>query len=85
MILFSASVAPAAELEVKLFGQPCKLSGPQDIATLKAIHSVSPEQALPDDLLTEFRPDRAAQLKISLEKVKAASPLPSSLLRVAIR
>lgn len=69
----------AGEIEVRLFGQPCKLSGPQDTATLKAVHAVSPEQAVPDDLLTEFRADRANQLKNSLEKVKAASPLPSSL------
>ena len=75
----TAAPSRAAEIEVKLFGQPCKLSGPQDTATLKAIHSVSPEQAVPDDLLTEFRADRAAQLKSSLERVKSASPLPTSL------
>ncbi len=75
----AAPIAWAAEIDVKLFGQPCKLSGPHETATLKAIHSVSPEQAVPDDLLTEFRADRAAQLKSSLERVKSARPLPSSL------
>jgi hypothetical protein len=41
------SLARATDLRVNLFGQPCVLQGPVDAKSLKAIHSLSPEQIYP--------------------------------------
>lgn len=39
-----ASGANQHSIAVSLFGQTCQLRGPFDVSTLKAIHSISPEQ-----------------------------------------
>jgi hypothetical protein len=40
---FALSAGPHS-ISVSLFGQTCQLRGPFDVPTLKAIHSISPEQ-----------------------------------------
>jgi hypothetical protein len=69
------SAAFAAQIHVTLFSQPCELQGPQDEATLQAIHAASPEQVHPP--LTETPTEE--QVRKGLEKLRAAKPLPAAL------
>lgn len=74
VLLLSVS-AQASEIRVTLFGQPCTLQGPTSEATLKAIHSVSPEQLYPT-----FEPgEKSAAVKSALDKLRAAQNVPSGL------
>lgn len=68
-----AHFAPPAEIPVTLFGQPCVLSGPVSSETLKACHSISPEQLPP-----ARTSDQARRL---LEKLRKAQNIPSALER----
>jgi len=71
----AASVPHGTEIRVSLFGQPCLLQGPMDEATLKNIHSISPEQAYPPISVTVS----SEQIKKTIEKLKGISGLPSAL------
>jgi hypothetical protein len=63
------------EMKVTLFGQPCVLRGPLDLAQLKAIHSISPEQVYPP--ITEvYTPEPTRK---ALEKLKKSEPTPPAL------
>jgi hypothetical protein len=73
--LAQASKSPLTEIRVSLFGQPCVLQGPLDEKSLRAIHSLSPEQLYPslEGALS------AAPIRRALEKLRNATGLPSSL------
>jgi len=75
-VVFLLSVSTqASEIRVTLFGQPCTLQGPTPEATLKAIHSVSPEQLYPT-----FEPgEKSVAAKSALDKLHAAQNVPSGL------
>lgn len=60
-----------SQIQVKLFEQPCVLSGPFEEDTLKLIHSMSPER-MP-------LPESQEQAKKSLETAKAISGAPAQL------
>ncbi|MCM2324019.1 MAG: hypothetical protein NDJ90_12235 [Oligoflexia bacterium] len=77
----SSTKKPGTQIKVTLFGHPCVLQGPTDVATLNAIHSVSPEQTYTIFLMEDVRKDSAQQLKDNVEKLKKASPLPAALKR----
>lgn len=62
----SFTQSSAAEIKVTLFGQPCLLQGPTDVATLKLIHSISPAEIDPTD---------SADLKRILAKIKSPASL----------
>ncbi|MGZ3708682.1 MAG: hypothetical protein ACXWPM_07810, partial [Bdellovibrionota bacterium] len=70
-----AATAPMTEVRVSLFGQPCTLQGPLDQATLKAIHTVSPEQMYPGTTMS----DTTEAARKTLEKIRGATTLPSML------
>jgi hypothetical protein len=75
IVFLLSTSAQAAEIKVTLFGQPCTLQGPTPEATLKAIHSVSPEQLYPT-----FEPgEKSAAVKSALDKLHAAQNVPSGL------
>jgi hypothetical protein len=67
--------APQNEIRVTLFGQPCLLSGPVDEASLKLIHSVSPEQ-MPSARTGNYS---AEQARKALERLRKVAGLPSAL------
>ncbi|OFZ78497.1 MAG: hypothetical protein A2583_05410 [Bdellovibrionales bacterium RIFOXYD1_FULL_53_11] len=79
-LLFPASAATAAdktvpaakknEIKIILFGQPCLMSGPYDVATLNAIHAISPEKIPP--------PASSHQASLLLDRVGKASKLPAA-------
>jgi hypothetical protein len=73
LLALASLSAGAGEMKVTLFGQPCMLKGPVDDSVLKAIHAISPEQAIPDFTLEE------SKFKAALEAVNKASGLPSAL------
>jgi hypothetical protein len=74
----SAWAAPATtRISVMLFGQPCMLEGPLTQDSLKAIHAVSPEE-----ICSPFSVERTQdETRGALEKLKAATGLPSALER----
>src|SRR5262245_29599515 len=70
-----AAAAKSNRLPVTLFGQPCVLEGPLDPSTLKAIHSISPEE-----ICSPFSADRTAEeTRRAIDKLKAATGVPGSL------
>jgi hypothetical protein len=78
-LILGASVAGAApsghQIKVTLFDQPCILQGPVDEATLKTIHSISPEQIHPTFSLNES----STSVKSCLDKLRAIKEVPSAL------
>lgn len=75
-----ASPSRSTEIRVVLFGQPCTLNGPFDEATLKAIHSVSPEQIYPPSLSGNIAQVNSPEIKRALERLrKTATPIPAPL------
>jgi len=79
LVLLSPSAFAAAsplpstnkEIQVTLFGQPCLLGGPLAEIALQAVHSISPEKTPVSQTYQ--------QAKDSLEKIKAATPVPTPL------
>ncbi len=63
------------EIDVKLFGQSCKLRGPQNEAFLRSIHAVSPDQIYP---LNREAPS-AEEISVALEKTRPNKRPPSEL------
>lgn len=71
----AASPTKKNEVKVLLFGQPCLLQGPLDDETLRAIHSLSPEQI---DSLASNQPS-GDSIRKSLQKLRSAQGLPPVL------
>jgi hypothetical protein len=70
-----AAKAGTTRIPVTLFGQPCMLEGPLTQDTLKAVHAVSPEE-----ICSPFSVERTPEeTKGAIEKLKAATGLPSAL------
>lgn len=74
----AAQAHASTELKVTLFGTPCTLSGPLGVQGLKAVHAVSPEQALPTIEASDLQ-KASKQIKRALESVRAAKPVPAAL------
>ena len=72
--------APKAqtEIQVTLLGQPCRLQGPVNEETLRAVHDIGPAQIYPVALPSN--PKHSAQeIRDTLEKIKKMTNLPHSL------
>ncbi|MEK6578745.1 MAG: hypothetical protein AABZ55_05915 [Bdellovibrionota bacterium] len=74
-LLLSFDIWANSQLDVTLFGQPCLLQGPLDKSKLQAIHSISPEQALPayENRLS------SESTRVALLKVKKIAGLPAAV------